>query len=170
MCMNPKQTVGLMLFFSLLAGGNTVAYAITKPQQAAVQQENTCVGTIVDGSGEPIVGASVLVKSTLNGTISDVDGRFSLKNVRPGSLLVISYVGYLTQEIVWNGQPLHIILAEDTQMLDDVVVVGIDGECRADCLQQNIGEAQRHTDAEIESHATLALACRKTGTNDGKDE
>lgn len=82
--------------------------------------------------GEPVVGASVLVKGSMNGTISDVDGHFSLRDVRQGSLFVISYVGYLSQEVVWNGQPLQITLAEDTQMLDDVVVVGFGTQKKVD--------------------------------------
>ena len=68
----------------------------------------------------------------MNGTISDVDGHFSLRDVRQGSLFVISYVGYLSQEVVWNGQPLQITLAEDTQMLDDVVVVGFGTQKKVD--------------------------------------
>ena len=121
-----------MFLLSLLTGGNAVANVITTPQNAAVQQENTCLGSIVDNLGEPVVGASVLVKGTLNGTISDVDGRFSLKHVRPGSILVVSYVGYLSQEIVWDGTTLRITLAKDTQMLDDVVVVGFGTQKKVD--------------------------------------
>ena len=131
---NKKQdaSVGFLFFLSLLAGGHTVMHAITTPANAIVQQENTCLGSIVDDLGEPLVGASVLVKGTLNGTISDVDGRFSLKHVRPGSILVISYVGYLSQEIVWDGTTLRITLAEDMQMLDDVVVVGFGTQKKVD--------------------------------------
>ena len=131
---NKKQdaSVGFLFFLSLLAGGHTVMHAITTPANAIVQQENTCLGSIVDNLGEPVVGASVLVKGTLNGTISDVDGRFSLKHVRPGSILVVSYVGYLSQEIVWDGTTLRITLAKDTQMLDDVVVVGFGTQKKVD--------------------------------------
>ena len=121
-----------MFLLSLLTGGNAVANVITTPQNAAVQQVTTCVGSIVDHVGEPVVGASVLVKGSMNGTISDVDGHFSLRDVRQGSLFVISYVGYLSQEVVWNGQPLQITLAEDTQMLDDVVVVGFGTQKKVD--------------------------------------
>ena len=131
---NKKQdtSVGFLLFLSLLAGENAVSHANTTLSNAIVQQENTCLGSIVDNLGEPVIGASVLVKGTLNGTISDVDGRFSLKHVRPGSILVISYVGYLSQEIVWDGTTLRITLAEDTQMLDDVVVVGFGTQKKVD--------------------------------------
>ena len=121
-----------MFLLSLLTGGNAVANVITTPQNAAVQQVTTCVGSIVDHVGEPVVGASVLVKGSMNGTISDVDGHLSLRDVRQGSLFVISYVGYLSQEVVWNGLPLQIRLAEDTQMLDDVVVVGFGTQKKVD--------------------------------------
>jgi hypothetical protein len=70
------------------------------------------------------VGVSVLVKETANGTITDMDGNFKL-NVVSGQTLVFSYIGYVTQEIVVTGQKsLNVILKEDTEILDEVVVVG----------------------------------------------
>ena len=80
-------------------------------------------GTVVDKNGEPVIGASILVKGTSNGTITDVDGNFTL-NVSEGSVLQISYIGYVTQEVVTTGRPLTVILEEDTQVLEEVVVVG----------------------------------------------
>ena len=64
----------------------------------SVQQAKKITGTVVDSKGEPIIGASVLVKGTSNGTITDVDGNFSL-NASQGSVLVVSYVGYTKKEI-----------------------------------------------------------------------
>ena len=126
------KSLRLLFLLSLFAGANSVAYTLAAPLPVTIQQEHTCEGFIVDRAGEPVVGASVLVKGTLNGTISDGNGRFSLRQVQPGSRLVISYVGYLSQEIVWNGGTLHITLAEDTQMLDDVVVVGFGTQKKVD--------------------------------------
>lgn len=90
----------------------------------AVQQTGTVKGQVVDSNGEPIIGASVLLKGTTQGTITDFDGNFSLDNASKATL-VVSFIGYKTQEIVVNGQStLQITLAEDTEVLEEVVVVG----------------------------------------------
>ncbi len=82
-------------------------------------------GTIKDTTGELIIGASVLVKGTTNGTITDVDGHFLLDEVPNNASLVVSYVGYATQEVSLNGKRnLSIVLSEDSKLLDEVVVVG----------------------------------------------
>lgn len=82
-------------------------------------------GVVVDASGEPVIGANVIVKGTANGVITDVDGKFDLHNVPQNGMLQISYMGYLTQEIKVGTQTvLNIKLIEDTQKLDEVVVVG----------------------------------------------
>ena len=82
------------------------------------------MGTIVDATGTPIIGANVAVKGTTNGTITDMEGRFSLE-VELGATLEISYIGYLTQTIKVNSKDnLSIILKEDTKALEEVVVVG----------------------------------------------
>ena len=79
----------------------------------------------MDESGIPIIGANVLVKGTTNGTITDMDGKFTLRDVPESAVLVISYIGYLDHEASVAGQhTLHIRLKEDTQKLDEVVVVG----------------------------------------------
>ncbi|MFQ6682023.1 SusC/RagA family TonB-linked outer membrane protein [Phocaeicola vulgatus] len=67
---------------------------------------------------------STVVKGTTNGTITDFDGNFSLDGIKKGDVIVISYVGYQTQEIKWNGSPLNVILKEDSKTLSEVVVVG----------------------------------------------
>ena len=82
-------------------------------------------GTVKDALGEPLIGVSVLVKGTSNGTVTDLDGRFSL-NVSVGDILEFSYVGYAAQSVtVKNATPLDIVLSEDAQALDEVVVTGI---------------------------------------------
>lgn len=90
----------------------------------AFAQNITVKGTVKDGAGETIIGASVVEKGTTNGTITDFDGNFTL-NVPSNSTLQISFVGYKTQEIAVSGKTtINVTLSEDTQMLDDVVVVG----------------------------------------------
>ena len=89
------------------------------------QNPQTLRGTVLDLSGEAVIGGSVLVKGTQNGAVTDLDGNFVLPSVKKGDILVISCIGYTTQEISWNGvSPLSIALAEDTQMLEETVVVG----------------------------------------------
>src|SRR5690554_1973312 len=88
------------------------------------QERKTITGTITDTSGETIIGASAFVKGTTLGTVSDIDGHFMLE-VADDAVLTISYIGYLTQEISLEGRStLQIVLQEDTQLLDEVVVVG----------------------------------------------
>lgn len=90
----------------------------------SVQQKQKISGRVVDASGEPIIGATIKEKGTSNGTISDFDGNFVLE-VSPSSVLEISYIGYQSQTIKSDGsQPLSITLKEDTQTLEEVVVVG----------------------------------------------
>lgn len=88
-------------------------------------QQLNVTGNVKDASGETIIGASVLVKGTTNGTITDFDGNFSLSGVVQGSVIEVSYIGYTTQSItVKDASPLKIILKEDTETLEEVVVVG----------------------------------------------
>ena len=85
-------------------------------------QKQNFSGTVVDATGEPVIGASVVQKGTSNGTITDMDGRYTI-SADAGSRLVISFVGYNSQEVrAEQGQ--RIVLSEDTQMLEDVVVIG----------------------------------------------
>lgn len=89
-------------------------------------QSTLLQGVVKDAQGEPIIGASVLVKGTLVGTITGVDGDFKLDNIPMGSnVIVVSYVGYTTQEIPMNGRKnIVVTLVEDAELLDEVVVVG----------------------------------------------
>ena len=87
----------------------------------ATQQSSTCKGVVVDSQGEPVIGASILVKGTTNGTITDFDGNFEIQNLRRGSVLVVSFMGYQTQEVTWNGQNLNVVMVDDSQQLEEVV-------------------------------------------------
>lgn len=119
------KTVGVLLLLSAISAGT--AYAVPKWGMAGVkeiQQNGVCNGVVTDTTGETVIGASVVVKGTTNGTITGLDGDFSLSGVTKGSILVVSFVGYQNTEVKWNGQPLTIVLKEDTKVLDEVVVVG----------------------------------------------
>ena len=101
------------------------APAGTVDEVMAVQQGKKVTGVVVDGTGEPVIGANVVVKGTTNGTITDFDGNYTIEGVSANDVLVISYIGYLSQEVpVGNQSMIKVTLKEDTQTLDEVVVVG----------------------------------------------
>ena len=78
-----------------------------------------------DTHGEPLIGVNVLVKGSRTGTITDMDGHFLLNEVSPNAMVSISYIGYKTEEIALNNRSsLTITLTEDSEQLDEVVVVG----------------------------------------------
>lgn len=88
------------------------------------QSDKKITGTVLDATGMPVIGANVMVKGTTNGTITDMDGKFSL-NVERGATLVVSYIGFAKQEIkVANQSNLSIVMKEDSEALDEVIVVG----------------------------------------------
>ena len=105
-----------------LGGGSVMAHAADDPAVQEQQQTTNITVTIVDSKGEPIIGANVVQKGTTNGTITDVDGKATL-NVKPGSTLQISFVGYQTQEVKVS-KDTRIVLKDDNELLDEVVVVG----------------------------------------------
>ena len=118
------KTVSMMLFLMGASTGAAYATPATGADDVKItQQSGTATGTVVDAMG-PVIGASVVVKGTTNGVITDFDGNFSLDNVKKGDIIQISFIGYVTQEFVWNGTPLNVTLKEDTQTLEEVVVVG----------------------------------------------
>ncbi len=101
-----------------------IVFSVKEQSPVVSQNEKQITGTIIDASGVPIIGANVMVKGTTNGTITDIDGKFTL-NVSAGAVLQISYIGYANQEVkVGNSSDLSITLKEDTELLDEVVVVG----------------------------------------------
>ena len=120
------KSVSMLLFLMAASTGsmNAVSAPAIASSNAIEQQTGICKGVVKDATGETVIGASVVVKGTTNGTITGVDGDFTLSGVSKGSTLVISFVGYITQEVKFNGQPLDVVLKEDTKTLDEVVVVG----------------------------------------------
>ena len=111
----------------VVEGNNIVLFADNKKAEVKdiVQQKSKIVtGTVLDVTGMPVIGANVMVKGTTNGTITDMDGKFSL-DVEEGATLVVSYIGFANQEIKVGKQTnLSIALKEDSKALDELVVVG----------------------------------------------
>lgn len=114
----------MLLLGSMSTGLTHAAFETSVAGTNVVQQNNVCKGVVKDANGETVIGASVVVKGTTNGTITGLDGDFELSNVKKGATIQISFVGYQTAEVVWNGEPLTIELKDDSQVLDEVVVVG----------------------------------------------
>lgn len=159
------RTVGAIL---LIGGGS---FLTASPLQAAsntlpsavAQQTGTCKGVVKDATGEPVIGASVVVKGTTNGTITSIDGDFTLSNVAKGDIIQVSYIGYVTQEIKFNGQPINVTLKEDTEMLDEVVVVGYGVQKKA-----NLTGSVASINAEaLESRAVASVSAALAGTMPG---
>ncbi|MDE6823880.1 MAG: TonB-dependent receptor [Duncaniella sp.] len=92
---------------------------------AATAQTKSVTGTVTDEAGEPVIGANVAVKDTKMGTVTDFDGNFALSNLADNAVLVISYVGYVTEEVSVAGKSvINVTLKENRELLDEVVVVG----------------------------------------------
>ncbi len=143
---------GFMITCPFQAMGENDEWALSTQQQ-----KNEITGVVKDASGEPIIGASVVEKGTTNGTITDFDGKFTL-SVSSGAVLQISYIGYQTQELnAVAGKSLSVILKEDSEMLDEVVVVGFGTQKKVN-LTGSVGIANAE---ELESRpvtsATQAL-------------
>ncbi len=103
---------------------STDGLTVQSPMTHATQQTKSVRGTVVDAKGEPIIGANVVVSGTTKGTITDYNGHFTLE-VEPGAVLEVSYIGYVTKNVpVKNQTDIRIVIQEDSQNLDEVVVVG----------------------------------------------
>lgn len=123
------KSVSTLLFLMGVSTGAAYAVAESGITDVKITQQNgSCTGIVKDTTGETVIGASVVVKGTTNGTITGIDGDFSLNNVKQGDIIQISFVGYKTVEVKWNGQPLNVTLKDDTEMLGEVVVTGYGGQ------------------------------------------
>ena len=89
----------------------------------SAQQQITAKGSVLSSDNEPIVGATILQTGTSNGTVTDINGEFTIM-VPAGSMLKISYIGFQTQDVKASSQSLHIVLKEEDKSLDEVVVMG----------------------------------------------
>lgn len=96
------------------------------------QVQSNVKGVVTDSAGEPLIGVSILIKGTTQGTITDLDGKFTLM-AQSGDLISVSYIGYITQEIqIKDNKVFRIVLKEDTQNLDEVIVIGYGTQRKVD--------------------------------------
>ena len=115
-----KRTLTQGLFFVLFLLSSTLAFA-----------QNQVRGVVTDPTGEPLIGVNVLEKGTTNGTVTDIDGKYTV-NVPKGKTLVFSFIGFVTQEIKVNSNVVNVTLKDDTETLDEVVVIGYGSMQRKD--------------------------------------
>lgn len=130
----------------------------------AAQNTETATGTVVDEQGEPVIGASVLVKGTSKGSVTDLDGNFKIADVSKGSQLVISFIGYQTQTVS-AGRAMKVVLKEDTKMLDEVVAVGYGSMKKSDLT----GAMSRVTSKTIEERPVQNVLQAMQGKTPGVD-
>ena len=118
-----NRFLSLLFILPLVLTMQAFASESSIPSSVMASQSNNIKGTVTDKNGEPVIGAAILIVGTNNGTTTDVDGTFSL-NVGQGQQVEVSCIGYVTQTITVSGEQLNIRLLEDTNLLQEVVVVG----------------------------------------------
>ena len=131
----------------------------------ASAQNLSISGTITDENNQPLAGANVLVKNTSNGAQTDFDGNFSI-SAATDAILVISYMGFVTQEIPVNGKTtINAILIEDASQLDEVVIVGYGKQKKSDLTGAVAQVGSKEIEKYTYSDATQALQGRMAGVN-----
>ena len=150
-CVNKVQRLFFVALLSVLA--------IT-----ANAQSKSVSGTVVDKAGEPVIGASVVVKGTTNGTITDFDGNFSLQGVPSNGTIQVSFVGFKTQSVSVAGKTsIKVTLAEDTEVLDEVVVVGYGVMKKSDVTGALVSVDSKALTQNVANNAVEALQGKAAG-------
>ena len=152
----------IVLFWALSAG--------------AAAQNSTLRGTVKDITGTPLIGVNVIQKGTTNGTVTDVDGNFSI-NVPANAAIVFTYIGFSAQEVVWDGaSAMNVVMHEDAELLDEVVVVGYGIQKKVN-LTGSIAivdaeslENRPLTNSSQALQGVNGVYVNQTGGNPGKDE
>ena len=144
-----------LVFLCLMVLCGSVAFA-----------QKTVTGTVVDATGESIIGASVKVVGSGNGTITDIDGKFTIQNVPANGKLEISYVGYSSQTVSVSGKnQINVTLQEDRQLLDEVVVVGYGVQKKSDVTGAMASVSGEELNARPVNNAFEALQGKAAGVD-----
>ena len=152
---NRSTGVRRFLFLLVLAVTSTMAWA-----------QGNVSGKVVDATGEPVIGASVVVKGTTTGAETDIDGNFSIPNVPRNANLEISYIGFKTQSVSVSGKnAINVTLQEDRQMLDDVVVVGYGVQKKSDVTGAMASVSTEELNARPVNNALEALQGKAAGVD-----
>nr|WP_243462488.1 TonB-dependent receptor plug domain-containing protein [Bacteroides stercorirosoris] len=129
-------------------------------------QNKTVTGVVVDVQGESIIGANVLVKGTVNGVITDINGKFTLNQVAADATLQISFIGYKEQTIDLKGKSnIRVVMQEDTEMLDEVVVVGYGVQKKSDVTGAMISVSSEELTSRPVSNAFEAMQGKAAGVD-----
>lgn len=133
---------------------------------AMMMAQDRVTGKVVDASGDPVIGASVVVKGTSNGVVTDLNGNFSIAGVPQNAQLVISYVGCRTQTLAVNGrQSFNVSLEEDKQQLDEVVVVGYGVQRKSDVTGALTRVGEKELNLKPVNNAFEALQGKAAGVD-----
>jgi len=139
-----------------MEGVNIILSQKAEEQSLPQQNKQTIRGVITDNNGDPIIGANILEKETANGVVTDIDGKFSIV-VNSNAILLISYIGYITQEINTSNQDnLKITLREDAMALEEVVVVGY-GSIRREAVTGAVERAKLNTYKSVPTNNVLDM-------------
>lgn len=141
---------------------NNKLYLVERKVESEIINKKTINGVITDKNGEPIIGASVMIKNSSVGTITDMNGRFTV-NASQDDVLVVSYIGFASQEIKVDRNNFEVILREDTKLLDEVVVIGYGIQKKRD-LTGSISTVQGGL---IEERKTAQLSTALQGSMSG---
>lgn len=149
-----------------------------KPKEEAKSQNVQVSGTVQDADGQPLPGANIIEKGTINGTQTDFDGNFTIEVSGPDAVLIVSYIGFLAKEVTVGTQSsITVILEEDTALLDEVVVIGY-GEQRRSDISGSVSEIKQEEIARnptpnlsnaLVGQATGIIATQRSG-EPGRDE
>lgn len=159
-----KGLLAVLIASSMMAGGIGQIYA-ESAGVSSVTQSVSVQGTVLDPDGFPVIGASILEKGTTNGVITDIDGNFVLNVSSSKAVVVISYIGFKTIEIsASNKQALQkIVLKEDSEMLEEVVVVGYGTQKKATLT----GSIEQVSGKALESRAVTNVGLALQGQTPG---
>lgn len=166
---------GVFLFISLHPNGVNAKNNLGISETNISQQNKNVSGTVTDQSGEPVIGASVVEKGTRNGTVTDIDGNYSLSTA-PNAVLVFSYIGYASQEVSVAGKTkIDVVLKEDVAQLSEVVVTGYGGRQLRSKVTNSISKVKEETlsqglfsnPAQALSGAVAGLSVSQTSGNPG---
>ncbi|MDO5525202.1 MAG: TonB-dependent receptor [Prevotella sp.] len=147
------QRMQRLMFLLAVTLCSTIAFAQSK-----------ITGTVVDEMGEPVIGASVMVKGTTSGGVTDLDGNFTIANVKSGAQLVISYVGYATQTVQAKNN-VKVVLQEDKQLLDELVVVGYGVQKKTDVTGAMLRVGEKELNSKPVNNAFEALQGKAAGVD-----
>lgn len=160
-----RHKIYALCMVMLLSCGLNSMMANPSGENMVVQQSGSFSGTVIDEYGDPLIGVNISIKGTVVGTITDLDGKFTL-NASSGNILVASYVGYLTQEMtLGNNSIISIILKEDSKSLEEVVVIGYGTSRKKDITGSVASVKADDLNAVSSSSVSQMLQGKVTGMN-----